>query len=454
MTAILPDEKPAQALPLERLKVRLRLRNQTRFHFQHGGVLHGLLCRVFGSHLPAGLFPLALESGRVDFAPGDPYDFVVSAAGPSRALLRVLEPSLRGLAQAKRGAGAATLDGNFDFESVEPLVLPSLEESLARAEALAARAALRLTLTSPLRLRRPPELAAPGASYLNQDCFPAALLLDRIWRRYRHLMDGEFPESGAMPGLPGGAAAQTDALVWVDMPVRGKLEGKPGRPGGTTLGGVVGALGLKGLPLPWLRLLVLMEEGQLGCATHFSFGGLALGQPPSWLRPASTLEERLGAKAGDPRAAAAALLPAALAVLDDGAAFFRRGLSRFSADEGLRRARSEGFRQELDEGEVPRRLAAIRTDAALVRLQALWPAEPLLRRFAGWLESPASRPQLAELLSALFAWELAEELAGEDRRLVRTPAGLRVLARTASRRRLASVVGCRRVVARPTRSGC
>jgi hypothetical protein len=430
MTATLPDQKPAQALPLERLKVRLRLRERTRFHFQHGGVLHGLLCKVFGSHLPPGLFPLALESGRVDYAPGDLYDFVVTAAGPSRALLRGIGPSLRSLAQEKRGPSTATLDGNFDVEAVEQLPLPTLEEALGRAEFLALRQPLRLICHSPLRLRRSPELALPGAGYLNQECFPVDLLLDRLWRRYRQLLDGDFPETASIPAPPPAASARVEHLIWFDMPVRGKLDGKPGRPGGTTLGGVCGAVSLAELPPTWVRLLALMEGGQLGSSTHFGFGAFALEALPVWCRPACTFEDQLGEQAGDPRAVAAALLPSALAILDEGAAHFRRGLSRFSAEEGERRARGEGYRHELA-GEVARRVEALSAELVLPRLAALWPSEPAVVRLAGWLASPVARPALGELLSALFASDLAEDLARDDLRLVRTRAGLQALARLA-----------------------
>ena len=423
----LPDQQPAAALPLERLKVRLRLRQRTFFHFQHGGVLHGLLCRAFGSHLPPGIFPLALESGRVAFQPGDFYDFVVSAAGSSRALLSVFEASLRSLTNAKRKPGAATLDGNFELVAVEKLAAPTLEESLARAEMLLEQESLRLIFHSPLRLRRPEELAQLGASYFNRDCFPARLLFDRLWRRYRQLVDGEFPSGEAIP-MPPSAIARVEDLVWLDMPVRGRIEGKPGRPRGTTLGGVCGSVALSGVPVEWLRLLVLMEAGQLGSSTHFGFGGFFVGELPAWLRPARTYEEALGFRAGDPRAAAEALTPAALAILDEGASFFRSGLSRFSAAEGQRRARAAGM-QDAVAGAGTRFIKDLDGRAVMARLEALWPGEPLVEKLGSRLELRGECAELAKLLGKVFASELVEAMQREGKRLVRIGDQLRVVGR-------------------------
>lgn len=413
----LPGPSPFQALPIERLRFRLRLRERARFRLQHGGVLHGLLCRVLGGHLPADIFPLALESGRTFYEAGSAYDFVVSAAGKSRALLPELERSLRSLALAPKAEKAATLEGNYELMEVEPLPLPNLEMTLARAAALARQPVVKLLLHAPLRLRLPPELAQPGSAYANRAVFPAALLLDRLWRRYRQLIDGEFPEGGLIPPLPA-VSARVEQLLWLDMPVRGRTEGKAGRPTGTTLGGVCGQVLLENLPAEWLRLLVLMEPGHLGSATHFGFGAYAVEELSAWCRSARTREEALGEKAGDVRKAVSVLGPTVEALLDEGASYFRRGWSFFSAEEGLRRAQEEGFRLELA-GELEARVARLPVERILAKAQALWPTEPLVERLRHWLGNPAEKKALERLLTWLFAPELAEELEREGKKLVR-----------------------------------
>ena len=424
---LLPDGRPARLLPLDRVRVRLRLREPVNFRFLHGGVLQGLLCRLFGHQLPPGLFPLALESGRVAYRAGAAYDFLLSAAGSSRALLAGLEAAL-GSVGRPRAEPPATLAGNFVVEEVAALPTRSLAAAIAKAQELAQQGRVRVVFPAPLRLRRPPELAQPGGAYLNAACFPAGVFLDRLWRRYHQLTFGEFPEGRELPPLPEGARAEVEHLVWLDLPVRGKLEGKPGRPSGTTLGGVCGSVVFAGLPLPWLLLLVLMEEGQLGSSTHYGFGAYSLEMAPDWLRPARTYAEELGARAEEPRRVAEVLSPAALALLDDGAAFFRRGLSRFSAIGGLRRAREQGIAARVG-GAGTRFVADLRKEEVVARLAALWPGEPLVAKIGEWLEEPEKRAELAKLVGKVFGVELADALEEEGRRLVRVGSELRVFGR-------------------------
>lgn len=425
---VLPDGKPPRNLEIDRLKVRLRLREPVRFHFQHGGVLHGLMCRIFGHDLPAGLFPTALESGHVAYARGDAYDFVVSAVGDNREKLALLAPALERMSQEKRRDGAATLEGNYAFDGVEALPGPDLDELVARAKLWQREGKVRILFPSPLRLKLPPELQKPGAGYMNREVFPADLFLDRLWRRFCQLEGGEFPENNAMPALPKGVSVRVEDLTWMDMPVRGRLGGKPGKPKGTTLGGVIGSVVMEGLPLPWLLLLALMEGAGVGSSAHFGFGTYSVGEMPAWRRAARTYEEALGAKAEDVRAAVAALTPSALVILDDGAAFFRIGLSRFSAPEGVRRARAAGM-GDLVAGAGTRFVMGLEEEAVMARLEALWPGEPLISRLGGWIGLRGECAELAKLLGKIFASELAQAMREESRCIVRFGSQLRVLGR-------------------------
>jgi hypothetical protein len=423
---LLPDGKPPRTLEIERLKVRLRLREPVFFHFQHGGVLHGLLCRIFGHDLPAGLFPMALESGHVSYARGDAYDFVVSAVGGSRDMLSGLAPALERMSQEKGRKGAATLEGNFAFEGAETIPKVELEELVARARSWQREGKVRILFPSPLRLKLSPELQKPGAGYMNRDVFPADLFLDRLWRRFYQLEGGEFPESGAMPALPRGVTVRVEDLTWMDMPVRGRLEGKPGKPKGTTLGGVVGSVVMEGLPLPWLLLLALMEGAGVGSSAHYGFGLYSVGETPSWRRPARTYEELLGAKAEEVGAVVAALTPSALAILDDGAAFFRMGLSRFSAPEGVRRARAAGM-GDMVAGAGTRFVMGLEEETVMARLEALWPGEPLISQLGGWMGRRGDSAELAKFVGKVFASELALAMREESKCIVRFGGQLRVL---------------------------
>ena len=408
---------PTGSFPLLRVKVRLRLREPLTFPFVHGGLLRTLLRRALGAEKTEGLHPLALESGHVRYAAGDVYDFVVSAPPGCSWLVDELGPALAALG-AGRGWGARplTLDGNFDLEGVEVLPLPSLAENLGRAELLAARGRVRLIFPSPLRLRCREMLPQPGQSLLGGESFPVAGFLDQLWQRCASLLD-----AADRPALPAGFAVRQLDLFRLDLPG-----------GRFPLGGFCGSLLIENLPLPWLRLLVALEGCHLGDAADFGFGAFFLDALPSWLRPARTYEDEFLHEDGSPAAAAKLLAPAALALLDEGAAFFRLGLSRSSADEGLRRARQNGLNGSVG-GAGKRFVAGLSVEDVLRRLHLFWPAEPLHERFRAWLRQPEARDELARLLGKLFAVELAAALAAEGRLLVRVGGELRVLGREAAR---------------------
>jgi hypothetical protein len=73
-------------------------------------------------------------------------------------------------------------------------------------------------------------------------------------------------------------------LVWVDLPMRGPREGKPGRPQGTTLGGVLGEVLLADVGAEAAALLALLENFHVGSNVHFCKGSRT-SSPPKALRP-------------------------------------------------------------------------------------------------------------------------------------------------------------------------
>lgn len=423
---ILPDGREARSLEIARVKIRLRLRQAAQCGFQHGGHLRRLLNRLPGAPPPSALLPLALESGHVRYQEGDAYDLVLTAVGQERHRLGSLVEALRALGR-ERNPPATGLEGRFELESCEPLPRLALAEARSRAARLAARGQVRIHLLSPLRLG----ISTEGASFLSprvKDKFPSGLFLAGLRQRYRHLAGDAEPDPDPLP-MPADTRIRAERLTRLDLPLD---LGRPDRPVPTHLGGLCGTLVAENLPQPWLLLLVLMEDAHIGTGTEYGFGAFALEEKPAYFRPAATYEEKLWLTETHPKGAAEALAPAAMALLDEGPAFYRRGLSRLSAEGGLRKAREQGLNGPVG-GAGDRFVARLAEAEVMARLEALWPGEPLVKRFGAWLKDPEERALLTRLLAKLFAVELADALQEEGRRLVRVGSELRVLGRHAAR---------------------
>jgi CRISPR-associated protein Cas1 len=265
---------------LDRYLVRLRLTRGARFHFNHGGVLMGLLCRALRTHdLAAGVMPFGCESGRVHFAEGDSYHIGLTLAGDARRGFDLeslgAELSLIGSQIPDPHKPQPTLAGNFEVVSVEALPPPDLEEEIA---SLKDSPSLTLRFLSPFRLERPSTLKARGAGFLNGDCFPPEHYVRRLAKRLFLLKHGRYPEHHECDeivsrlGTAEGATAAARQLLWLDIP----LEGAPGKherqPKGYTLGGVVGRVVLRGVPEAWIAPLVLGQHVHAGEKTHYGLG--------------------------------------------------------------------------------------------------------------------------------------------------------------------------------------
>ncbi|MCA1591491.1 MAG: CRISPR-associated endonuclease Cas1 [Acidobacteria bacterium] len=293
------------AVGIDRYLVKLRLTRAARFHFNHGGVLMGLLCRALRTHeLDAGVMPFACESGGVHFAGGDFYNFGLTLAGGAR---RGFDLAGFGAELARIGAQVPdshgpmpTLAGNFEVVSVEALPPPNLEEEVGR---LKSSASLTLRFLSPFRLERQFALKAKGAGFLNRDCFPPAHFTHRLAKRLFFLAHERYPEphecDEIVSGLRAAEEATTDArqLLWLDIP----LEGAPGKherqPKGYTLGGVVGRVVFRGVHASWLAPLVLGQYTHAGEKTHYGLGRYRIEEceteKTDAFRPARTAFERL-----------------------------------------------------------------------------------------------------------------------------------------------------------------
>jgi len=290
----LPGGSKLELPPCQRVRVELRLLRPAQFRFLHGGILQGLLCRVFGHPLPATLFPFTAESGRIFYPQGEVWTFVLTAIGDSRARLPELRPALEKLGALKPLSGEGpppTLDGNFEVLRIEGLDGPTQASVEARAGELAEAGVARLRFLSPLRLRLADEERGAtardeeGRSYVSGELFPPELFLDRALRRLLLLRDGEFPPARSLPPPPRPRLAAS-RLLWVDLPMRGPREKRPGRPQGTTLGGVLGEVELAEVTPEAAALLAALESFHAGSNTHYGFGRYALGPLTDAERPA------------------------------------------------------------------------------------------------------------------------------------------------------------------------
>ncbi|HSK81411.1 MAG TPA: hypothetical protein VLQ45_33465 [Thermoanaerobaculia bacterium] len=205
--------------PFERYLLTLRLTATARFHFLHGGVLRGLLSAALEQHeLPVEVVPFAPESGRARFDTGEAYRFGLTLTGPEAANAGKI---LRGLERVGRQAPRSTdgppptLGGNFRLEAAEPL--PAADPD-AEAAALAGLDALTLRFLSPLRLERPEALQKRGATFLNEECFPAAHFLDRLWSRLFRFLQGRFPTAEDAWKLGARSRKVLGPKGWADLP--------------------------------------------------------------------------------------------------------------------------------------------------------------------------------------------------------------------------------------------
>lgn len=289
---LLTEELLGRLTPLLLVEVRLRFTAAVRLHFLHGGVIHGLLCQVLGHELPEGLIPFAPESGRVRFAAGDGYQFGLTATTQAAPRLAELGPKLTELGR-RQGAGSGapvTFGGNFAVEAVATLAEVDGEEVRRLAARLLERqredGSVALHWLSPLRLERPPAMRAAGAGYVNGDCFPADLFLARLALRLGKLAAGAFPAASSLPPPPTEVQAEPRDLTWVDLPLTGRPEARPGRGSRMTLGGVLGAVRLSGLTAPWAEAVALGRFLHAGQSTRYGLGRYALaGVSPAEAEP-------------------------------------------------------------------------------------------------------------------------------------------------------------------------
>jgi len=294
-------------LHFERYEVSLKLTSSVSFHFNHGGVINGLLCNALGEHpLPPGVIPSTSESGRVQFEAGESYRFGVTCVGsPMSDDPGIAERLTNGLDEVGQmdgydaGSGTPpTLGGNFTAVHVDRLPFPDLK---GQQEILESSSVISLHFISPLRMQRPKDLEARGARYLNDGCFPVDHFLDRLWGRFFRFVQERPPTPSERerlkPPRAAGVRVLQNRLLWLDVPIRGKI-GKSGqRQKGHTIGGVLGIVKLEGVPSEWYEILVLGQYLHAGQFGRYGFGRYRIVEcahlEKEPFRPARTLLDRL-----------------------------------------------------------------------------------------------------------------------------------------------------------------
>jgi hypothetical protein len=159
------------------------------------------------------------------------------------------------------------------------------------------------------------------------------------------------------------------------MPVPGLRRTKSGRPGGYTLGGVIGTIHVAGIEPEWLLPLIAGQYVHAGANTHFGFGRYVIDEPlqDDLFRPGCTWREVLHANDREPHLAWVAqqiLLPSAEQRLSDSAAASRAGLALRTA---ARAVRESANCVQLSPGEL---LSCVPAGLVETKLQTFYPFEP------------------------------------------------------------------------------
>lgn len=272
-------------IPIQLRQLTLEFTRPTKFHFHHGGALSGLCRAALDSHeLPLGLVPLCLEQGRVTFSRGDRYQLGLTLAGPACASAEQLVRGVGsvGLASAHEAEARPTLAGNFRVIETRSPDCPSLQSMV---DQLQGRRQAHLHFVSPFRQQRPRSLVKPGRGHLDESCFPAPHFLEALFRRLFRLRHARWPTDSEhrrlCPPLFPEPQAQPGELLWLDVPIRGRKARRDTadwRPGGFTIGGLLGHVTLDQLAKEWLPLLVLGSLVHVGEYEHFGFGRYSIGQ--------------------------------------------------------------------------------------------------------------------------------------------------------------------------------
>jgi hypothetical protein len=287
------------AIPIARLLLfRFCLPERALFRFFHSptvyGFLHARLGTRPGQELPAGIRLLAVESGRVRYAPGDTYHVAIALSPGAAIGTRELVARLGRHGTARHLDGTplgprTSLVGVTDLVSggelanggeAEPLTLAALKEPIGR---IAGTRTLRLRFDSPLLILRQP--VQRRDTFMDGEVFDPAVLLERAGRAAH---DG-WPTLAEPLPVPGAKLA-ANHLVRAETYYRGASPTQAGKilPGAT--GQVVIELA-EPLGEDWALRLLLAGLYGAGKSTAMGQGRFTVhGVPvhPRWPPPAAS----------------------------------------------------------------------------------------------------------------------------------------------------------------------
>ena len=240
-------------LSFEEYQIQLKLQEPVRFHYYHGPVLHGLLCRALNRH-PLGpeiaLYPA--ESGRIEYRTSDSYNFGLALFGDCPKLAGQIRSGLEQVGKSPpvgKTVGAFAVTQFARQDEIQPL--PKLPEDIT------------LQFITPLRVERRQPLK--GKRFFDPAFFDLQrflrLLHDRVYDLCK--LSGTALPPYQVPDIPEVQVHQK-SLIWIDTPYHGERK---------TIGGVVGFVRFKGdLPDHWKRLLWLGQRVHVGRNSAFGFG--------------------------------------------------------------------------------------------------------------------------------------------------------------------------------------
>jgi len=241
-------------LKIQEYHVQLRLEDPVQFHYFHGPALNGLLCSALNCHpLGSNLVLYPVESGRIDYARGDLYNFGVTLIGQCPDLAEQVRSCLIKHGQIAPDGKAFGRFSLERFEACDP-IRPAPKDLPD---------ACIVQFVTPLRMER--KDGAKGQRFFDPRHFEGErflrLLHDRAYDLCK-LSNVDLPPY-QLPEIPV-ISDLKKSLIWIDAPYHGCTK---------TFGGVVGFVQF-GLDASddWKRLLWWGQFFHVGRNSAFGFG--------------------------------------------------------------------------------------------------------------------------------------------------------------------------------------
>lgn len=264
---------PFSSPAFDRYSIVHRITRAIDLRFHHGFAIHHLLTQALDHHPGRYVLPFVHEMGKTHYEPGDLYRWELTLIGSKRPLAGPIERSLRqGCPKsAGRMGRGTTLAESVELVRFDKRPAPDRDREL---EPLRSFDTLRLRFLSPL-LHEREHPTRSDQRYFDVHHFEASFFLRKLALRLAWL-DRREPALET-PGDPTGATADASRMLWLLVP-SGEGGGRVGHP----LRGLIGEVDLRGVPEPWLPVLVagqyLRSAGQ---KQNFGFNVYSIAGIPS-----------------------------------------------------------------------------------------------------------------------------------------------------------------------------